>query len=59
METCKKDFEELTLKELGEKRTVEIELEEVNYLKEREIPNLSDIPLSNIENHHEVSIKID
>lgn len=58
LEECVKNFEELTLEKLGEKRTVKLRISEKNYLEERMIPNLSDTELGDINDEHEVSIKI-
>ncbi len=58
LEEATKEFEELTEKVLGKKKTVKISIEQNKYLEERKIPNLNDIPLSEITKRHEESIKI-
>ena len=55
---CKKEYEDILLKELKEKIEITIKCTDNNYLLQRDIPDLSNIDIANIEPSHEQSIKI-
>lgn len=58
MNECKKDFESLVEKELGEKREVKLRLNETNYLIERKLVDLNDLDVGDITDHHEAQIRL-
>jgi vacuolar-type H+-ATPase subunit E/Vma4 len=55
---CVKRFEEITERQLGQKRSVKLTISNKNYLEERMIPNLTEMKLETITDEHERSIKI-
>ena len=58
VEDCKKDYEEITERELGEKKEIIIRIADNNYLIERNLIDLSDVDVADITDEHEHSIKL-
>lgn len=58
IDDCKRDYEELTQRELGEKREIIIRVADSNYLIERNLVDLSEIDIADITDDHEHSIKL-
>ena len=58
MDECKRNFEALVEKELGEKREVTLRLNETNYLMERKLIDLNDLDIGDITDHHKQQIKL-
>lgn len=58
IEDCKVDYEELTERELGEKREIVIRIADSNYLIERNLIDLTSVDIADITDDHEDSIKL-
>lgn len=58
VEDCKRDYQDLTEKELGERREIVIRVADSNYLIERNLVDLSDIDVADITDDHENSIRL-
>jgi len=55
---CEQEFKKVTKEELGEGRKVKLILNDKVFLTQRDLVDLSDIDLAQIEESHEQSIKI-
>jgi len=55
---CEEEFKKITKEELGEARKVKLVLNDKVFLTQRDLVDLGDIDLAQIEESHEQSIKI-
>lgn len=58
VEDCKRDYQDLCEKELGERRDIVIRVTDSNYLIERNLVDLTDVDVADITDDHEHSIKL-
>lgn len=58
VEECKRDYEEITLKELGEKKDIIIRIADSNYLIERNLIDLTEVDVDDITDDHEHAIRL-
>ena len=58
LKECEQDFKKLTKAELGESRKVKLILNDKNFLTQRDLVDLSNIDLANIDENHEAAIRI-